>query len=163
MDHHAEISHNRLWSMTASSGRESIRFNTNEVANSNKELLFTVSIEGRFWERQAIADRQLVDDFQVYLKQIIIPKESILELLSKLTCWLDTPEEISCFLSMPASGQTLRVSLGSHHNVIIDRGKSVFCMTYEASHAFKGEWAFVVDQSCVRIAVEELTQFTTEE
>lgn len=163
VEHHAEISQKRSWSITASSGRESIRFNSTEGAIINTELLFAVSIDASFWERKANSGRLLVEDFHVDLKQIVIPKESVLELLSKLKKWLESPGEISCSLSTPTSGQTLLISLGSHHNVIIDRGKSVICMTYEAGHAFKGEWAFVVDQSCVRIAVEELAQFTTEE
>jgi hypothetical protein len=155
----------RRWALRSSSGREEFSgVVTREALDSQGAglLLANLSLIGRFWPQPPFdavepASDELLTAYSVVLPNVILARNLVEHLISELTEWLVQPKEIAVELSdVRKTYQSIRISFGEREVLICSLEKPVCTITY-ASNSFEvGKWHFVVDQSCIRLFLEEL-------
>jgi hypothetical protein len=78
-------------------------------------------------------------------------------LTAELAAWLDVPKEFELELS-GVEEQSLRIALGVRSEYISKVDRPVLTINYRGGRMLGGEWAFVVDQSCLRILHDGLAE-----
>jgi hypothetical protein len=140
------------WKIRSNSGWRDATFVP--VNGAEGQLLrHRITIRGRFWRRPG-TDGDLVDDFEVSLQQVLVTQTQLQALLDAMNSWLLDQVGFKCTLGDgdPEIGVEFSVRAG----LICSESKPVCTITACFGPAFLGEWAFVVDQSCIRMASEEL-------
>lgn len=137
--------------ISSSSGRESFRLSF----ESRKDALvsiFRASIAGSFWDRQKPLERaELVRDFEVALPQVALSSDALDALRRCVDTWLETRADQSCVLSpVGATDQILSISIGADSRLLWTAERPAFVVRFERGATMKGDWAFLVDQSCLR-------------
>jgi hypothetical protein len=129
---------------------------------NQEEVVLSLEVNGDFWDRSVdVMDAELVSDYKVQFPQIVCDKEGLITLLESLSEWLDGYKSFRHFLCDNES-QIMRISFGSDDRLIASIGKSVFSGLYSAEPSVRFEWVYVVDESCVRIMMEELREVLME-
>ena len=120
-----------------------------------------VQLWGEFWDRNVpTAAADLVPDFRIDLPQVLMAEESLRALHDHFDHWLTSYEHFDCELVPDdAGGQSLVVSVGKREDMIYTRDKPAITFTYSAGFSMRGEWSFVIDQSCVWLCRDALKEF----
>ncbi len=146
----------KSFSLKSNLGRASTTWIFRTVGQRQEELVFGLEAKGDFWDRAVdLSVAGLVTDSVVNLPQVICLRSELHSLYRHLIRWLDANTGFCVVLSDDES-QSLTISLGIDERFISSPTKPVFSGSYSAGPSFKVEWAFVVDQSCVRLMMEEL-------
>jgi hypothetical protein len=156
------------WNLFSSSGRES--FSGSFVDNGRDEdgldlILAKVSITGNFWPEPPFVStvqrsgERLLEVFAVALPQVVLRRDRIELLLLEMAEWLHKPKEISIDLS---SSRTIRnhlaIGFGTRRDLISSLDKPACTISYSANSFENGTWHFIVDQSCIRMFFEQVTE-----
>jgi hypothetical protein len=125
-------------------------------------VLVKLSITGNFWPRDDLASGSLGDarsilDFSVQLPQVVIAERSLYEFARDLTDWLDTPSHVEADLSFDKS-QSLSVSLGIRDELLSKIDRPACTIAYSSERMLRGEWVFIVDQSCIQLFRNDLDE-----
>jgi len=148
------------WAIRSNSGRELFAgsFLEEKYAEGRTLLLTSALIFGEFWREPAFeTSRYATPDFQVSLPQLVLDKANLEELICELEKWLERPKEISLSLSGDRF-HALDVAIGPRTDWISTMDKPVFSLSYASGSFEIGKWRFVIDQSCIRCFMDELTQ-----
>lgn len=127
-------------------------------AGSQDMLLASLTINGKFWNRQrsmhSISEAELADDYFVCLPQTILSEARLNEFLNRLETWLNDFSEFEIDIS-GSTDQSLSVFIGQREDFISKPDRPVFSFKYNTSR-MKGEWCFVTDYSCINLLLQEL-------
>jgi len=147
--------------LNSSSGRNSfeIILKSSSISTRGEELVCCdIVISGIFWSRIEAAegmDSDLVPDYSVHLHQVILLKDRIDHLIANLDKWLKFSE--SFFLEIAdGNDQSLTFFLGDDSGLICSGDKPACVIKYVGTSFRGGEWAFVVDTSCIEVFNEGL-------
>lgn len=153
---------NCQWSMNSNSGREQFDvFVESEV--DAQTLLCSARILRNFWQREKpIADAQMALDHDIVLAQIIVEIHELEKLLTDFHRWRDEGMLFERRITSAVAGPNLSVSIGRDPGLIYSVDKPAFIVCYSNGAAMSGRWAFVIDQSCVRLAVESIAAILEE-
>lgn len=149
------------WTLSAASGRDHLvgSFLSSTENRSGLTVLDTrIVIKGVFWPRseKAKADDP-VRDYEVLLSQVQFDWRAVDELIHQMDEWLEHPKEISMDLCAKDQGdQTFVLSFGRSSERISSIQRPACSITYGGTVFVRGEWLFVVDQSCIRNFRDEL-------
>lgn len=149
------------WTLNAASGRDRLigHFLSSIENRSGLTVLDTrISIKGVFWprsEKNKVDD--LAPDYEVVLSQVQVDWRAVDQLIVQMDEWLDHPKEISIDLCAKDRGdQSLVLSFGQTSKLISSIQRPACSITYSGTVFARGEWLFVVDQSCIRNFRDEL-------
>ena len=158
----ADENDNQSWSLTANSGWKRFSCSASGILDNQLDIVCAIGISGDFWDRGVALDiASLKEDFHSVFPQVILSREYLSALCKKLDAWLELPEEFSCDLSEPTrSYQEIIFSLGRRPEFISSIDKPVFELQVIISPTVVSKYAFIVDQSCIRICRDELRRFT---
>src|SRR5262249_12786987 len=149
------------WNLSAASGRDHLvgGFLSSTENRSGLTVLDTrIVIKGALWPR---SEREQVDDpvhdYEVLLSQVQFDWRAVDELIHQMDEWLEHPKEISIDLCEKDRGdQTFVLSFGRSSERISSIQRPACSIMYCGTAFVRGEWLFVVDQSCIRNFRDEL-------
>ena len=143
------------WSISSNSGWH--RFDVVLDRAINEDVcIASLAIEGRYWERsKRLQDADMTTEYSVSLPQVLLSFESLDRLWRDLHRWREEGTHFSRDLIAPSSGQELIVTLGFDPEFIYTVDKPTFGIAF-SNGSMSGKWRFVVDQSCVYLAIESI-------
>ncbi len=149
------------WNLNAASGRDHLvgNFLSSTESRSGLTVLDTeIIIKGVFWPRREENELDdLTPDYEVLLSQVQFDWRAVDELIVQMDEWLEHPKEISIDLCAKDQGdQSFILSFGQSNRLISSIQKPACSITYVGTVFARGEWLFVVDQSCIRNFRDEL-------
>jgi hypothetical protein len=143
------------WTMPSNSGREAVTFILRGVG-SDGGLVCEVAIDSDFFALGRSSLGPIVPHLRLRLCQAVVDMEGLRALLADLRQWEVDRTPVRRQIS--ADGvPPLMVELGPRDDVISSQEQPVFTVRYENTLTHI-EHGFVVDQSCVAIAVESLAR-----
>jgi hypothetical protein len=142
------------WTMPSSSGRDAATFSVRGVGSAG-QLVCEVALDADFFALGRSVLGPIVPDLRLRLCQAVVDTEGLRALLADLRRWEADRTPLRRQLSAEQPSQSLTVELGVREGVICTPDRPVFTVRYEdfPTHI---EHGFVVDQSCVAIAIESL-------
>lgn len=147
---------NRRWSLPSNRGMESLECEI--VGSTHHDMVCRFTIVGEYWNRAEETAREVTEDFRVVLPQVIVARDALGSLRQSFVGWLEEERSFSCTLQpTDGGGQVLEVGLGDDPRFIRSMHKTVFTFSYCSGLVMTSGFSFVVDQSCVRMAMEGLT------
>lgn len=147
---------NNSWSMNSNSGREQfdIAFSSRIDARTT---LCTVALRRSFWERdRPVPAAKMTVDYEIRLVQVLVDIGAIENLLIDLHRWRDGATHFERELTPATAGQNLVLSVCRDPGLIYSADKPAFAIHYSNGASMSAKWAFVVDQSCVWLAMESI-------
>lgn len=149
------------WSLPSTSGRDQLMGEFKSLAkdrHGGTVFVTDLRISGLFWPRLQIgASSALTADYDVSLPQVLVDWRALDDLIVALGAWLEQPRPISIELCpAPAKDQSLVRSVGDVAGLITAADKPGCRIRYTGTVFRGGDWAFVVDQSCIRIFYDDL-------
>lgn len=146
----------RRWSLPSNRGMELLECEV--VGNADRDMVCRFTIVGEYWSRGQKGTRDVVEDFRVVLPQVIVAREALGALAQAFADWMKEERSFSCVLqSADRAGQAIEVSLGEDPRFVRSTHKAVFNFSYCSGLVMASRFSFVVDQSCVRTAMEGLS------
>lgn len=149
----------RSWSISSNRGWES--FECKILNDHCDDLLCCLTLNGEYLDRSRpeLSGGHLAPDFKVLLPQTILSRQSLRGLYVDLFRWREMGEFFSRDLQAASSGgQILRLSIEDNPRFIQSSGKRVFTIHYVSGLVMTITSSFLVDQSCVGLAVDELAR-----
>jgi hypothetical protein len=150
------------WNIRSSSGRENVSVDFIRQHKSKEGDIVYVSeigITGLFWDRANTFKRDYVNDFSVTLHQIHFLKDVLKRFLEDLRNWLEQPTTISFDLAQGSrDDQRFEIFIGKTEELICSDERPACVIKYISGSFDMGRWRFVLDQSCIRLLAEELSE-----
>lgn len=149
----------RSWSISSNRGWES--FECELLNDHGDDLLCRLTLNGEYLDRsQPESNGDLVlPDFKVSLPQTLLSRQSLRGLYMDLFRWREMGELFSRDIQAAGSGgQMLRLPIEDNPRFIQSAGKRVFTIQYVSGLAMAITSSFLVDQSCVGLALDELAR-----
>lgn len=145
------------WIITSNNGGTVLQFEVEEYLSSSETFRFCTTLSSRSYELEAFEhyDRygELPEKSRITLNSIKISKSACLALIEHFTEWLAAQNPFDCILHESYSG-LIQLSMERRgHSVLIPQHWIVF--RYVADN-FKIEEGLLIDQSCIRIARNQL-------
>lgn len=118
----------------------------------------SLTLERQTWQRdRPLQNAALTRDFRIELSQVVLRIDSLRRLRQRLIEWQVNPAHFTCELcDITAGDQRLSMSIGRDERLIVDLFKPAFIVAYACGPSMSGRWAFLVDQSCIRLCAERL-------
>lgn len=153
------MKHVKRWSIPSNSGRDTISFEVQSDDRSQDMLECAVKIYGRFWHRPAASTQppefgKMTDDHNFTLSSVLMRVSYCDQLLADCDNWLRTQTPFIRELSFN-SDQTILFQVEKRGDLITTADHPAFTFYY-GSGICRLEVFFVVDQSCIRSARDEL-------
>ena len=155
---------NRGWNMTSWILRDVVRIKRKQY------LLSQVVFTGKYWDRLKLAQENLgvsdrAKEYSVILPQVLLDESQLKRFNHRLSKWLKTPiekfETDSLNLREELAGvdsQSFVMEFGKRDDLIINIGHTVCTISYSVN-AHCGRSIYVVDQSCIEIFVDGLSNY----
>ena len=144
------------WMMPSSSGRDAATFSVRGVGSAGG-LVCEVALDADFFALGRSALGAIVPDLRLRLCQAVVDTEGLRALLVDLRRWEANRTPLRRQLPVNGSSPSLTVELDVRDGVICTPEQPVFTVRYETTLT-RIEHGFVVDQSCVAIAIESLAR-----
>lgn len=144
------------WTMPSNSGRGAATFTVRGVGCAGG-LVCEVAIDADFFALGRSSLGPIVPHLRLRLCQAVVDAEGLRALLADLRRWEADRTPVRRQISADQSSQLLIVELGVRDGVICAPDRPVFTIRYE-DFPTRIEHRFVVDQSCVAIAIESLAR-----
>jgi len=143
-----------------SRGWNYIKFKFLSYERESSFSVFEMEIHGKFWKRNSFsAERQVVDDLNIILPQVLIDISALKLLYENLKFWQISMKGFEVNIaSREEKGQQLIISIGKSEELICSVSKPVCVISYSSGSAMQARWAFVVDQSCIRICTDGIAE-----
>jgi len=150
------------WTMPSNSGREAVTFILRGVGSASL-LTMEVAIDTDFFALGRKTTVPIVPDLRLRLCQAVVDANGLLALLADLRRWETDRTPFRRQLSADRPTQLLTVELGERDGVTDTPEQPAFVIRYETTPVYittltRIEHGFVVDQSCVAIAIESLAR-----
>ena len=142
----------REFTLSSNSGHTEMKFTLLRrlAADDADAYLCTLEITGRNWrEPFGQGEPQVVDDIGVHFHHILVSVPRLAELGNKLTAWLSLPADVEQELAFHTY-HSLFFSLRPEEGIISSDEKPVARLGF-AIGPLRGDYGFVVDQSCIRL------------
>jgi hypothetical protein len=149
-----------VWSVPSNDGWNSVTFDAQVLHHDTNQLEHSIELKGQFWYRPELSveppkfDR-LVDDFMIVLPSVLIPQSACQGLLNEFDRWLNSHEPFTATLTS-TPGQVVMIQIGKRNDLITTHDHPALTFFYEA-RGCRLEVCFVIDQSCIRKARDELS------
>lgn len=144
------------WTMPSNSGRDAATFTVRGVGSAGR-LVCEVAIDSDFFALGRSGLGPIVPDLRLRLCQAIVDPDGLRAMLADLRQWLVDRTPFQRWISADRPFPSLTVELSVRDGVICAPEQPVFTVRYESSLT-RVEHGFVVDQSCVAIAIESLAR-----
>jgi hypothetical protein len=141
------------FSVPSNSGR--ITTEVELAGGDDSTRILRITMRSEFWDRSSGDLRELQPQYDVTLHQIISDLTRLRDLRDYANAWLKDQASFVIDLAV-VRDQSLRLSVGPSKALISSRDKPVFRLTFRSGPAFKTEWSYVVDQTCIRLLRDEL-------
>ena len=146
----------KTFSLPSSDGHFSAAWKVTFASKTKELLVLEMNLQRTFLDRtQEPINAAFVPDASIALYQIVSSWQSLRTLREHLHDWLATQAAFSIHLA-DDPGQSLRVGLGLRDDILCSAHKPVFEAEYNAGPAVQTKWAYVVDQSCIQLMLDEL-------
>jgi hypothetical protein len=148
------------WNISGSQGRDFLggRFQKLWIDANGLELTLSEVAVTSLWPDRSAAKYSFLTppkDTVVTLSQVVMAVEFVRQLILRLNDWLESSADVSVNLCPKQSDQRFIIELGP--TKIPNSLKKVALQVEYFSGAFMGKWSFEVDQSCIRLFVDELS------
>lgn len=155
---HLEDKHLLRWSMSASSGRSHFYCTLLMRSKKSENLVCALSLKSDFWRRGATESHlEVVNDLNVELPQVLLSQQAMHALQINMSKWLVSGDLFAIGLGAVGEGdQTLSIGLELDANLLCTASKPAFVVHYSSGSVMQARWAFLVDQSCIRICSDEI-------
>jgi hypothetical protein len=159
--HHVTEQSSVRWSLSSSSGRNDINCTFLRRSEKPDALLCQIQVTGEFWQRRVKQQpTDLTSDFEVVLSQVLVDIDALKSLREKLVEWQVNPSSFSVELGIQSGGdQRLSFSIGQEKTLIYSADKPAVTISYSCNASMESKWAWVVDQSCIRLCAESIRDF----
>lgn len=149
------------WSINSSSGRIFLKCRLEKTSEIKDILVTSLNMRGDFWQRgKEKFNKEIVNDFSINLPQILIRLSSIKELSKMLENWMNNRTEFSQRISPEDYGdQYLEIYIGKNEGLIYSKEKPACVISYKFGSQIEGKLFFNVDQSCIKLCLEEINSF----
>ncbi|HJU38712.1 MAG TPA: hypothetical protein VJ724_04005 [Tahibacter sp.] len=119
-----------------------------------------VTVEGDDWDRREKRPGNIVADFRIVLPQVLMRLARLRALLGLLDVWLADFEPFEYKVCVRAEvRQDFLVCLDRQPKLVYAIGKHAVTLRYDVGESMIGYWAFLVDESGVRIWRDSLAAF----
>jgi hypothetical protein len=95
-------------------------------------------------------------DYEISLAQVLVEIDAIENLLNDLSRWRDDATHFERQLTPESAGQKLVLSVCHDPGLIYSVDKPAFKICYSNGASMSAKWMFVVDQSCIWLAMESI-------
>lgn len=148
------------WDINSSSGRENCEFSIDHALAQGSKVFASIHLHRDFWKRDRTPfGRELVKDVRLELPQIMVEVGELRELLSNFEAWLDRRASFEQSIdATEGDDQFLRFSVGRSSAFIYTSEQPTFTVAARFGGYFSFESAFVVNESCVRLARDSLAE-----
>lgn len=141
-----------------------LRVRDSFVCETTLFLRLHLAVQSQYWDRMNVAmtnrfDGGLQEDYVIRLPQVIVPRDRIVVLMRDLNRWREQQGKVRCDLTS-SGDQALSLSVGPHGGFVSERGKDVLLTEYRSSRC-NVQTYFMIDQSCVMTALEEMKRLLT--
>ena len=149
------------WSIRSSDGRSRMTCHSARSSQVEGTVTGSLTLERQAWQRdRPLKNAAMTRDFRIELPQVVLRVDSLRRLRQRLVEWQVNPAGFTCELcDAAAEDQSLSMTIGRDERLIADLFKPAFIVTYDAGPSMAGRWAFLVDQSCLRLCAESLGEF----
>jgi len=146
------------WSIRSSDGRSRMACRSANYSQDTGKLTGSLTLERQAWQRdRPLQNAALTRDFRIELPQVVLRIDSLRSLRQRLIEWQVNPADFTCELCDGTAGdQRLSMSIGRDERLIAAVFKPAFIITCDCGPSMSGRWAFLVDQSCIRLCAESL-------
>ena len=141
------------FSIPSSSGREELKF----AFDTSPAPSIQIACFASFWDRAQgfTPGTAVLPDFEWATHQTPLSMASLRSLATNLETWLMTQEPFELTLST-SIGQSCSIAVGPTDTFICSKRRPVVTLRVALMPEFTVTTAFVVDQSCLRICLQEL-------
>jgi len=148
------------WNLYGAGGRSTLGGDFGKVwqdSRGNALVLARIHIRASWLDRTSeVTDfTDLREDFSIELSQVPVLRQRVVEFVDELRGWLDTRREIHKSFCPSATDQKVSFHIGPQHPHNKLQGPE-FWVQYSGIGFESGKWSFVIDESCIRIFVDEL-------
>lgn len=148
----------REWSMPSNRGLATIRFQAISFDSKSGQVKFNIFLASNSSTHSetgpAPSENDFENEYRIVLPSIMISAQSCGALLNDFNDWLHSFSPfIRPIIATPS--RTLEIQVGDRENYITSLEKPVFTFFYSAGSC-RLEVFYVIDESCVRIASQEL-------
>ncbi len=144
------------WSLSSNSGREQLDITLCSRIDA-RTCLCAVALRRSFWERdRPLAGASITVDYEISLAQVLVEIDAIENLLNDLSRWRDDATHFERQLTPESAGQKLVLSVCHDPGLIYSVDKPAFKICYSNGASMSAKWMFVVDQSCIWLAMESI-------
>lgn len=141
------------FSIPSNSGRVTTKLDLTRTHES--ALAFRVSLHSDFWERTTDVLGDQVPQYDVVLHQVMVASGKLYALTQAILLWLENRSPFQLQLAASAD-QSLSITVDPSETFVSSREKPVFRLAFDGTPTFAVEWSYAVDQSCLRIMLDEL-------
>lgn len=150
------------WHLPASSGRNELsgEFFAQRVDDSAAQIVFSrIELKGAFWPRFSNdPGSKETPDYSVTLHQVVLRRERLDLLIGRLGEWMRAPLELSVEMGKtPGNDQGFEISIGRADGLMSTADRPACTVRYSSGAFALGTWSFIVDQSCIKVFLDELT------
>jgi len=158
---HVDEQNSVHWSLSSASGRNHINCTFLAYSERADTLLCHIQVSGKFW-RRGVKQRptDLINDFEITLPQVLIDIGALKTLREKLVEWQINPSGFKLELGVQSGNdQRLSFSIGRQKDLIYSVDKPAATISYLSGASMEAKWAWIVDQSCIRLCAESIKDF----
>ncbi|WP_457336920.1 hypothetical protein [Rhizobacter sp. P5_C2] len=146
------------WSIRSSDGRSRMACRSTNSSQDSGKLTAALTLEQQTWQRdRPLQNAAMTRDFRIELPQVVLRIDSLRRLRQRLIEWQVNPAHFTSELCDIAAGdQHLSMSIGRDERLIADLFKPACIVACDCGPSMSGRWAFLVDQSCIRLCADSL-------
>jgi len=144
------------WSISSNSGREQFDIAIGSRIDA-RTCLCAVALRRSFWARGGtLASANMTVDYEISLAQVPVEIAAMEDLLVDLGRWRDDATHFERQVTPESAGQKLVLSVCHDPGLIYSADKPAFKICYSNGASMSAKWMFVVDQSCIWLAMESI-------
>lgn len=150
------------WHLPASSGRNELsgEFFAQRLDDSGRHVVFSrIELKGAFWPRFSNdPGSKETPDYSVTLHQVVLRREQLDLLIRRLAEWMRAPLALSVEVAKTTGNdQSFEISIGQVDGLMSTADRPACTVRYSSGAFAHGTWSFIVDQSCIKVFLDELT------
>jgi len=141
------------WEFPSNSGRGSVTATLLDLVEIGDTPTYVVSLSMRVERPWNEASEE------VRLKRVEMPRARLHAAQTALAAWLQDHEPLTCSLTADAGSTQLTLSLAPESTFVSSRERPVCRFRFAADLGLEGSCAWVIDQSCVRLWLDDVDRW----